>query len=372
MLAIVSGVYSQKRPNYGLYIEHVFSQGEVLKTNDFVKGINKKGIPINDFTASDIRIGWQTRGTEQWHHVLKFPYYGVGFYNSLFSYKEEIGHPTALYFFFGGPFSFKKKSSFDYEFGFGLSSNWKPYDEIENPFNLAIGSYMNAFVDFKAGYSWYFGKKFSLKTGARLTHFSNGALRHPNHGINLASLFLGVRYDFVAREDILNTIPFPEYDTPAEEITLAVVLGERSVKNTATPNLKRVSLKSLSLGYLKPGGGLYKYGLGLDVGLDENRWVVVNKDSVELAPRKEQIFLGIAPIGQFRTNRVAVQAGLGYEIISGGKFLQNQFYQRIGLRYYFTKQLFSEIAIKATNFSQADYIEWSLGFNLKKAADSKK
>jgi len=54
-------------------------------------------------------------------------------------------------------------------------------------------------------------------------------------------------------------------------------------------------------------------------------------------------------------------------LLSGGKFVKNQFYQRVGLRYYLSDHLFAGIAIKATNFSRADYIEWSLGFNLKRA-----
>ena len=91
----------------------------------------------------------------------------------------------------------------------------------------------------------------------------------------------------------------------------------------------------------------------------------VNEDSVTLAPRKEQIFLGLAPIGQFRANRIALQAAFGYEVMSGGVFVKNQFYQRVGIRYYLSKHLFAGIAIKATNFSKADYIEWSLGFRAK-------
>ena len=365
MLTALSTAYSQKTRNFSLFIENVFSQGEVLKTNDFVRGLNQKGTPISDFTASDTRIGWQTKGTHQWHHLHNLPYYGIGFYNSLFSHKEEIGHPTALYFFFGGPFLSKPKSSFDYEFGFGLSSNWKPYDEIDNPFNLAIGSYMNAFIDLKMGYSWYVGKHFSLNAGLRLTHFSNGALRHPNSGINLASPFIGLRYDFISREDLLNSIPSPEQEELTNEFNINIVLGERSVKHTTTRNIKSVSLKSVTLEYLKPTKGVFRYGFGLDVGIDENRWIAVNEDSVTLAPRKEQIFLGLAPIGQFRANRIALQAAFGYEVMSGGVFVKNQFYQRVGIRYYLSKHLFAGIAIKATNFSKADYIEWSLGFRAK-------
>lgn len=364
-LGTLTGAYGQKERNFSLFLENVFSQGDVLQTNDFVRGMNQKGIPISDFTASDTRIGWQTRGTQQWHHLHNLPYYGMGFYNSLFSHKEEIGHPTALYFFFGGPISSKQKYSFDYEFGFGLSSNWKPYDEIENPFNLAIGSYMNAFIDLKMGFSWYLGKKFTLNAGLRATHFSNGALRHPNSGINLAAPFVGLRYDFVSREDLANSAPTPNLDTPTDEFNVSIVLGERSVKKTNTPNIKKVSLKSLSIGYLKPTQGVFRYGLGFDVGLDENRGITVSDDSVVLAPKKEQLFLGVAPIGQFRANRLALQAAVGCEVLSEGKLVKNQFYQRIGIRYYLSKHLFAGIAIKATNFSKADYIEWSLGFSAK-------
>lgn len=366
MVTALSSAHSQKTRNFSIFLENVFSQGEVLKTNDFVRGLNQKGIPISDFTASDTRIGWQTRGTQQWHHLHNLPYYGMGFFNSLFSHKEEIGHPTALYFFLGGPFFSTQKSSLDYELGFGLSSNWKPYDEIANPFNLAIGSYMNAFIDLKIGYSWYFGKNFSLSAGLRATHFSNGALRHPNSGINLAAPFVGLRYDFISRENLINSTPSSEQETLTEEFNIGIVLGERSVKNTSTRNIKSVSLKSLTLEYLKPTKGVFKYGLGLDVGIDENRWISVNENSVALSPRKEQVFLGLAPIGQFRANRLALQAAIGYELISGGKFVKNQFYQRIGIRYYLSKHLFAGIAIKATNFSKADYIEWSLGFSAKR------
>ena len=51
--------------------------------------------------------------------------------NIVFSNAEEIGYPAALYFFFGAPFYRKAKSSFDYEFSFGLSHNWKPYDRVD-------------------------------------------------------------------------------------------------------------------------------------------------------------------------------------------------------------------------------------------------
>ena len=367
LLCVVSTSYSQKYRNSGLFLETHITQGKVIKSNDFVRGDNKEGLPIKDFSASDIRLGWQTQGSKVWHHVHNLPYYGVGFYNMVFSNEDEIGYPGALYFFFGAPFSRNSNSSIDYEFSFGLSNNWRPYDKTTNPFNLAIGSYSNAYIDAKIKYVWYFSKRFSLDTGVRVTHFSNGAIRHPNSGINLFAPFLGLRYDIISKEPILiNQLLTKQIET-TQEFNILIASGKRAVKKTTTPNHQMVSLLNVSLEYLKPAGQIFKYGMGLDVGIDENRNLIIEGDNVELASKKRQLFSAVAVIGQFRANRLAVQAGIGYEMLNNGKFhFSNDISQRIGLRFYLHKHFIAGIAIKANNFSSADYIEWSLGYSISK------
>lgn len=202
LLNIATLSFAQKYRNSGLFFETHITQGGVLKSNDFVRGDNKKGLPINNYSATDFRIGWQTRGSHAWHHVHKLPYYGIGIHSMVFSNADEIGYPAALYFFFGAPFARKASSSFDYEFSFRLSHNWEPYDDIDNPFNLAIGSYKNAYIDAKIKYVWYFSKKVSMDVGVRVTHFSNGAMKMPNAGINLFAPFVGLRYDLIAKDPI--------------------------------------------------------------------------------------------------------------------------------------------------------------------------
>lgn len=365
VLSINSMCFSQKYRNSGLFLETHLTQGKVLKSNDFVRGENKDGIPINDFSATDIRLGWQTLGSQAWHHELNLPYYGVGIYNMVFSNADEIGHPAAIYFFFGAPFSRKTKSSFDYEFSFGLSHNWKPYDNIDNPFNLAIGSYRNAYIDAKIKYVWYFSKRFSFDTGLRVTHFSNGAIRHPNSGINLFAPFAGLRYDIISKDPIArNHLENKEFETN-KELNIIIASGKRSVKHTETINNQMVSLLNLSVEYLKPAGSIFKYGMGLDLGIDQNRNLTVDGDNVQLAPKQKQLFSAISVIGQFRANRLAVQGGMGYEMLNNGRFhFSNDIYQRVGLRFYLHKHLIAGIAIKANNFSSADYIEWSLGYSI--------
>lgn len=66
------------------------------------------------------------------------------------------------------------------------------------------------------------------------------------------------------------------------------------------------------------------------LGIDENRNLTIDENDVQLASKKKQILSGVSIIGQFRANRLAVQAGVGYELINDGKF------------YYREKQLKTE------------------------------
>lgn len=96
LLSIATTAFAQKNRNSGLFFETQITQGGVLKSNDFVRGDNKKGLPINNYSASDIRIGWQTRGSQAWQHAHKLPYYGIGIHSMVFSNADEIGYPAAL------------------------------------------------------------------------------------------------------------------------------------------------------------------------------------------------------------------------------------------------------------------------------------
>lgn len=357
--------FGQRNRNAGFFTEIHLTQGGVIKSNDFVRGENKEGKTIDNFSSTDLRFGWQTQGNELWHHDLQLPYFGLGLYNIVFSNEDEIGYPSAVYFFFGSPFARYKNSSLDYEFSFGLSYNWKPYDDINNPFNVAIGSYKNAYIDAQIKYVWYMSKRFTLDAGLRLTHFSNGAIRLPNKGINLIAPSLGIRYDIVPK----TPYPFDEVKdqkrTISNELSFLFSSGKRSVRGTTTPNEHMASLFNVSVDYLIPTNNIFKYGFGLDFGLDESRNLLIDGNDITHPSITKQLFSGASVIGQFRAYRLGVQAGIGYEFFNDGKiYFTNQLYQRLGLRYYVYKDFFAGINIKARNFSVANYVEWNIGYTI--------
>lgn len=349
--------------NCNLFIDVGAAQGEILKTNDYVRGKNQYGLPITDYSAGEIRFGWQTLGTKQWQRALLLPYYGIGLHSSYFVNEDYFGLPYSVYFFFGGPYRRKPKYSFDYEFSFGLSYNWNPYNTNDNPFNIAIGSKQNAYLDLRTFYSRIVFKRMEFQAGLRATHFSNGSTTFPNKGLNIISPFVNLRCHITQRKIYPSDNKVEEHN-PVSEFNILFTTGVRSVKHTKTFNSDYVGIMNLSLEYLKPAVKIWKYGLGLDIGIDQNKNLYIDGDYVKKAPVRDQFYLGSALLGQFRANNLAVQADLGMELISRKYSFGKRFYQRIGMRYYVSRRVIAGVRVKAHKFSKANYIEWCLGYSL--------
>src|SRR5690606_1735597 len=80
----------------------------------------------------------------------------------------------------------------DYACIFGLSTGWKPLHYIENPYNVAIGSKTNAYLNAGLYLRWRLTTQTHLTTGLDFTHFSNGNTNFPNAGLNMLGLKFGI------------------------------------------------------------------------------------------------------------------------------------------------------------------------------------
>ncbi len=354
----------EKEKSTNIFFDTNISSGEVLMTNDFVKGLNRSGAPVNDYAAIDLRIGWQTLGKKDWQQRLNLPYFGIGLYMSRFYNSDELGYPNAIYFMFGGPLLKREKYAFNYEFSGGISYNWKPYNKNTNPFNIAIGSENNCYIDLRLSYSRNISKSVILSAGIRFTHFSNGAIAYPNKGINTYSPFIGLKHLLTHRSKPTNII-IKEYLKDKPEFNILFSFGRKSVKETKTVNSRYVSIYNLSAEYLMSASHAFKYGIITDIGIDQNKNLVISGDNVYRAPTNKQIFIGTSVAGHFRAGDLAVQLELGAEILSPEtkKFVK-RLYQKLGLRYYINHKAIVGIRIKAKQFSVANYIEWSIGYRI--------
>lgn len=71
-----------------------------------------------------------------------------------------------------------------FELGTGLGWATAPYDPVERPLSIAIGTRLNAGLHLGTAATVLEGASGRISIGAGLTHFSNGSLALPNLGIN--------------------------------------------------------------------------------------------------------------------------------------------------------------------------------------------
>ena len=77
--------------------------------------------------------------------------------------------------------------------GWGLGFVTKAYDRFENTKQIAIGSQVNAAIQLMAEYRYRSGRT-QFSAGVGVDHWSNGAYRMPNLGLNMLGLNVAVAY----------------------------------------------------------------------------------------------------------------------------------------------------------------------------------
>lgn len=309
----------------------------------------------NIYLANELRLGFQTTGTDYWHKTYKLPTYGIGLLVGTFN-SSILGKPRALFIYTEIPFVRKNKSYFSTSWSAGISCNLNKFDSIINPDNIAIGSSINAYIDFSLMYKHKLSKYFQLGSGIKLQHFSNGYYSLPNLGLNVASAVISLSY---LPGKIIKEIepPKPDINNKYEIISMvAVGLKAKSIEERDEKYLN----STVSLSINKRVNAKRTFGVGLDYFYqtylvnyyDENR-VVNNKDLMSYAG-----FISSEMI--MNKLRIVTQFGIYlHRPVDFGLF----FYERFGLRFYPTKWMFANISIKA-HAAKAGFIEWGLGFNL--------
>jgi hypothetical protein len=287
-----SSTVDTKTPSH-TFLSLNYHAGQVLQTNDFLKGENASGKPVDYFQAIRLEYGKQTTGEAIWEQWYNYPIYGIGFYGVDFFNEDELGQPSAIYGFFNGFFKRWERWRFGYEIGFGLTYNWKPFDHDANPHNIAIGSYNTVYIDAGLTLKYLISKRFDLDLGFSFTHFSNGATAVPNFGINLLAPRLGLTYQFQAERPVYIVSEIPDYESEYEWL-LSLGLGSKQVEfDTAQTGLSSrylgvsYGLVVLTSTWLKQFSYSSKAGLGLDLSYDgsTNAQIEVNDETIDKKAR---------------------------------------------------------------------------------------
>ncbi len=356
-------------------IENSYQNGYIFPTNDFIRGNNFEKDTIDAFQMFSLKFSKQTVGKHQWEQLFNYPRYGLGFSIYDFHNPEEIGTPFAIYGFFNAPFKRWKKWSFNYEIGFGATFSWKSFDPVANKYNIALGAGQSFYIDAGLILNFRIFKHFNMETGFSLTHFSNGALKKPNKGLNTIAPKISVKYSFDACPTFSRTEikPFQQKN----EWLVSIFAGMKNVIfNDAKINIieKYEGLNFPVFGFStvfnRQIGYKSKFGIGISASYNGvlNAQVAVDENELEAleSPFEDKLQLSIYPSYELVVYKVSLVLQPAFYIYR--KKLKKQtpvFHQRIGLKYHINNKLFIGITLRDYKFQVSDFIEWHIGYILK-------
>jgi hypothetical protein len=347
----------------------------VFRTNDFVRGYYDGGKAITNTNSLHLQYSFafakNTLSNLTYHGV----YQGVGVVYQSFHESRYLGNPISVYLFQGAKLlTFNPRLSFNYEWDFGLSFGWKPYDRLTNINNIAIGSPVNAYMNLNFYLNYKLSPQVDLISGASVTHFSNGNTKYPNAGLNTIGVRVGLVYNISQHSGEGNPktlfrpiVPkFPHhfsYDCVLFGFwrRKGVLVGEERI---ASPDAYLVSgfnfAPMYNLGYI------FRAGLSLDGVYDQSANIYAkysgrNADPYFQKPSLDkQLALGISGRTELVMPYFRVNIGMGANFV--GKADQRGTYQILALKIETFKSSFIHIGYNLKDFHTPNYLMLGIGY----------
>jgi hypothetical protein len=311
-----------------------------------------------DFKALDFKVGWRKISNTSFNYLYRYPTLGFGF-NTALKYYEEIGMPQAVYGYMDFPFSVRghdRRVSFGYFTQLGVGFNLKPYDPHNNPTNQYIGSKINAYLHLGINSKITISERTDLEASFGLKHYSNGATKKPNAGINLFPLNLAMKVKLGDIKAIPRETPLIEEKNPSTFWNFALYTGMRNYE-IGDPVYFR---GGLGVSYMIEPSYKYRMGVGVDLFYAQGMYDRFPEQDFSF---KDQTSLAIVGSWEWQlTSRLYVPIGLGVYLYHNELNQEmTWFYERIGARYRFDNQMFAGVQIKAHK-AKADFFEFTVGY----------
>lgn len=329
-----------------------FHYGFIWPHHESIRYLQRGHVP-----AFDLRIS-RSIANKEWAELYRSPDVGIGFYHANLQWPAVLGNVNAVYGFIKVPTLRRPRFQINYSFAFGVAFMSEHFDEDDNYFNIAIGSNANVYLNFGLETQWALRKNLFFILGADLSHYSNGAIKKPNLGLNVPALNIGIKYA-VGQPNNLYSPKKPEVGfRRIKDVLLISSFGWKEIHSSENNNYLISSLwmdAGIMITQRK------RMGLGLDMFYDASI----------LDRMKEK---GVAKQGNL--NNIRQGAHLSYDLIFGKVYFTIQvgyyflidwnddgnMYSRFGLRYQHERLIYN-LTLK-THTGRADYIEWGIGYVL--------
>ncbi|MBN1599868.1 MAG: acyloxyacyl hydrolase [Bacteroidales bacterium] len=331
------------RAHYGFIIPHAVDLKPVSKTRP---------------RGFELEWNWQLMSKNAWNYCYCYPRTGVSFFFIDYHNPDILGHAYATYFFIEPVINAEKKLNISFRFGMGPSFMDRVYDEQSNPENTFYSSRLSFIVLLKTTINYRINNSLGLQMAANYNHISNGGIKNPNRGINFPTFNLGIDY-YLRPQPYTIRLKNDTIDLNPKKNRFEVAVfgtGKTDIKgHTHYP------VYGIYGNYTRVVGRLSGISAGIELTNDladkhEIERLQITSDSSNVDHKYAAILAG----HDLLIGRFVFKIQIGAYIYSPFK-REDPVYQRYGLNFHITDELYTGINIKAHRHI-ADFLDIRLGY----------
>ena len=301
-----------------------------------------------------------TNGKRRWERMYDYPHLGLALEYYNFGVPDELGEVVMATTYLDFTFNHHSRSQLRVNLGTGLVYSSKTYDLKDNPDNFAVSTPISYVLRATLHYEMPLSQKVFVNLNASYRHYSNGRWDMPNNGMNFPLVGIGIRYlPQAPKIDYLKDTS-KTYDKLVH-FNLMASTSWRQVWREDYPHRAYTVSSYFSKQVSKYNAIL----LGVDYFKYDEESVV---RAIHVVPNPPE---GYSTDGTQVAITVGGELYLGrlWVIIQGGFYvyepadISRNWYQRYGLKYLVTKDIFVNVNLK-THSRTADMIEFGLGVKI--------
>jgi hypothetical protein len=320
------------------------------------------------YPAFEFSVVKATHGRNRWEYMYNYPLIGFSYWYSDLGQTRALGSAHAIFPFINFPLLGKKGFNLYFRLGVGLGYLTRKYDRYDNFENLAIGSHFNGAVNFLLEARTRLGKRFMASGGVSLVHFSNGAIKQPNYGINMPGVNLALSYrvnresPYLRKKLLPELYPFEFDGKRFLQLDVSSAFGMKDLRATLGGG-NRYLVAEIFGNLLWPVSYKSRFGFGVDISYDGSDEKMLAIRGVVPEYQISLVKTGLTAGYELAFSRMAIMLNLG-SVVTGIDKRDGYVYEKLALRIGITEELFGSLNLKAY-YGKADYITFGLGYRFR-------
>src|SRR5690554_3496667 len=342
-----------------------FGQSEIIRNSAgfrwhggflFAHHQDMRHLATNHFNAWELNYQRKFSGDKDWHHDYRLPSWGITAL-AMPVINQPIGAAFALFPYYYLPLTNGGRLNLNLKIGAGFGYLTESFNRIENHKNIAISTKSNIALQLGLDLRVQLFPRIEWNNGIFITHFSNGAVRMPNLGLNFLTVSSGITYRFgPVEEQRYERKYFVRNPTISWSLFAGAGLKQsRVLQGNISPafTLQIFGEKRLSRKFSLGAGAEFNYNSALPLAYQAKELVADNA-----AELRGGLLIGSV----FHFNDMEIIAQMGGYVLDPG-LIDGRFFNRFGLRHKVSNRLKVNLTLR-THYAKADHFELGLVYRL--------